>query len=82
MEHFTYIPSGVCSKKYEIYHEDGLIKDIQIIGGCPGNLLGIKSLITNMKIDDAIAKLEGIKCGYKQTSCPDQIAQALKTIKR
>ena len=55
--------------------------DIEIIGGCNGNLKGIKSLITNMDIDEIIKKLENIKCGFKSTSCPDQIAKALKETK-
>lgn len=58
--------------------EDGVIKDFQVIGGCNGNLQGICSLVRGMKVDDVIARLDGIKCGNKQTSCPDQLAQALK----
>ena len=83
MEKYSFIPENVCSHHFDIFYEDGIVKDITIVGGCPGNLLGIKSLITGMKIDEVIKKFEGIKCpGSKtrQTSCPDQIALALKNI--
>jgi uncharacterized protein (TIGR03905 family) len=82
MEHLTYKPTGVCSRQYDIDYEDGKIVSIKIIGGCHGNLQGIASLIKGMDIDEVISKLEGIKCGSKTTSCPDQIAKALKTIKK
>ena len=75
---FTFKPSGVCSREYTIDLEDGIIKNIDIVGGCNGNLQGIKSLITGQKAEEVIDKLEGIKCGMKNTSCPDQIAKALK----
>lgn len=58
--------------------EDDIIKDIKVIGGCPGNLLGISNLIKGENINNVISKLEGIKCGFKSTSCPDQISIALK----
>ena len=75
---FVYNPKGVCSRQFNIDIEDGIVKSIDIIGGCNGNLKGIKSLITGMKVDEVINKLEGIDCGGKGTSCPDQIAKALK----
>lgn len=75
---YTYNAKGVCSKQYTIDLEDGIIKDIEIIGGCNGNLKGIKALITGMKAEDVINKLEGIECGFKETSCPDQISKALR----
>ena len=78
MKTLTYTPKGVCSKYYEITLEDNIIKDIVIKGGCHGNLQGIASLIKGMDKDEAIKRLSGIKCGFKDTSCPDQIAQALK----
>lgn len=74
----TYTPKGVCSRQMVIEVEDGIVKDLQIIGGCSGNLQGISSLVKGMKVEDVIARLENIKCGMKNTSCPDQLAQALK----
>lgn len=74
---YEYTPSGVCSSKMIFNIENGKIIDFKVIGGCPGNLLGIKSLIIDKNIDYAIEKLSGIKCGFKSTSCPDQIAKAL-----
>ena len=73
-----YIPRGVCSRSFHIEVDDGTIQDIQVVGGCSGNLQGISSLLRGMKVEQAIDRLEGIRCGAKQTSCPDQIAQALK----
>jgi uncharacterized protein (TIGR03905 family) len=58
--------------------EDGVVQSVQIIGGCPGNSLGISKLVEGMKVEDVIARLEGLHCGPKSTSCPDQLAQALK----
>ena len=76
---YRYKPNGVCSVEmiFDI-DENDIVKDLKVIGGCNGNLKGISSLITGMKIDDIIVKLSDIKCGYKDTSCPDQIAKALK----
>ena len=62
-------------------NENNIVKDLKVIGGCNGNLKGISSLIKGMKLDDIIVKLSDIKCGYKDTSCPDQIAKALKKYK-
>lgn len=75
-----YKPSGVCARAFKIEVEDGKITDVNIEGGCPGNLLGIKYLLQGMTVDEAIEKMEGIPCGVKQTSCPDQIAKALKSM--
>ncbi len=58
--------------------EDGVIKELKVVGGCNGNLKGISSLVKGMTVEEAIKRLDGIKCGFKNTSCPDQIAQALK----
>ena len=77
---FTYIPKGVCSRQYDITVIDGIIEEIAIMGGCHGNLQGISSLLKGMKVEDAIARMDGIDCRGRGTSCPDQIAQALKTI--
>lgn len=78
---YEYKPVGVCSKKFVIEIEDGVIKNLEIIGGCPGNTIGISHLVKGMKVDEAIEKLKGIKCGFKGTSCPDQIALALEEFK-
>lgn len=75
---YQYKPKGVCSREFQIDVEDGVIQSIQIIGGCHGNLQGISSLLRGMKVEEAVARMEGIRCGMKATSCPDQIAQALK----
>ena len=69
----------VCSRAFTIQVEDGVIQSVQVIGGCHGNLQGISSLLRGMPVDEAVQRLEGIRCGGKATSCPDQIAQALKT---
>jgi len=82
MKIFEYSPKGVCSSKMIFKIENNIIKDIKIIGGCPGNSLGVSSLIKNQKIDDVINKLDGIRCGFKNTSCPDQISNALKEFKQ
>lgn len=76
---YRYKPNGVCSSEiiFEI-DENNIIQDLKVIGGCNGNLKGISSLIRGMKIDDVIEKLSGIKCGYRTTSCPDQISKALR----
>ena len=74
-----YTPRGVCSRAFTIQVEDGVIRSVQIMGGCDGNLKGISSLLLGMPVDEAVRRMEGIRCGNKPTSCPDQIAQALKT---
>ena len=74
----TYYPKGVCSRKYEIDLEDGIIKDIRITGGCNGNLNGIASLIRGRKAEEIIPLIRGTQCGGRPTSCPDQIARALE----
>ena len=77
----TYRPKGVCSQLMEIEVEDGKIESVKVTGGCSGNLQGISSLLKGMDVDEAISRMEGIRCGVKATSCPDQIAQALKQYK-
>lgn len=79
METIKYDPRGVCSRKMEIDVEDGVIQAVRVMGGCNGNLQGIASLLKGMTVEDAIARMEGIRCGMKPTSCPDQLAQALKS---
>ncbi len=78
MNTITYHPQGVCSRLMEIDVEDNVIRAVRIKGGCSGNLQGISSLLVGMTVDDAIQRLEGIHCGPRPTSCPDQLAQALK----
>ena len=75
---FTYKPKGVCSKLMELDIEDGKIQSLKVTGGCSGNLQGIARLVAGMDIDEAISRMEGIRCGVKATSCPDQIASGLK----
>lgn len=78
METITYQPRGVCSRHMEIDVDNGVIQAVRVQGGCSGNLRGICSLLKGMKVEDAIARMEGIRCGSKATSCPDQLAQALR----
>lgn len=76
---YNYRTKGVCSKEMHIeLNDDHTIKSVQIMGGCDGNLKGIAKLLPGMKAEDAITRMEGIRCGRKATSCPDQISQALK----
>lgn len=78
----TYMPQGVCSRQMTVEAENGVITDVQVIGGCNGNLQGIMRLLKGMQVDEAIARMEGICCGGKPTSCPDQLAIALKRLKQ
>ena len=74
----TYRPKGVCSRLMRVEVEDGIIRQVEVQGGCSGNLQGISRLVVGMDVQEAISRLEGIKCGRKSTSCPDQLAQSLK----
>lgn len=76
--HITYRPKGVCSQLMEIDVDNGRIEKVEVAGGCSGNLQGISNLLVGMTVEEAISRLEGIRCGRKPTSCPDQIAKALK----
>ena len=78
METIQYTPKGVCSQKMEIDVEEGMIQAVRVLGGCNGNLKGICSLLKGMTVEEAISRMDGIHCGMKPTSCPDQLAQALK----
>ena len=78
---YSYIPKGVCSREMTFDIEDGVIKKVEIIGGCPGNTIGVAKLLEGMHIEEAIKKLKGIKCGLRETSCPDQLARALEGIR-
>ncbi|MBP3706236.1 MAG: TIGR03905 family TSCPD domain-containing protein [Clostridia bacterium] len=75
---FTYMTKGVCSRSIDITVEGETIVDVKYSGGCNGNLKGISELVKGMKVDDVIDRLESIRCGFKNTSCPDQLANALK----
>lgn len=77
---FSYTPQGTCSKQIEIEIEDDTIKQVIFTGGCNGNTQGVASLLRGMKTKEAISRLEGIMCKDKGTSCPDQLAKALKQI--
>ncbi|HWR43837.1 TIGR03905 family TSCPD domain-containing protein [Sporomusa sp.] len=73
----SYTTSGVCAKKIEFMVEDGIVTKIEFQSGCSGNLQGVSRLAEGMKVEDVINKLKGIKCGDKNSSCPDQLARAL-----
>ncbi len=73
-----YTPSGVCSKGIDFELEDGIVKNVRFTGGCSGNTQGVAALIQGMPAEEAIRRLKGLKCGYKPTSCPDQLAKALE----
>ena len=76
---YTYTPRGVCSRRMTVeLSEDGIIEDVRIDGGCNGNLQGISRLVVGMKAEEAIERMEGISCGGRPSSCPDQLACALR----
>lgn len=76
----SYKTKGVCSRLINIDVEDGIVKKVKFEGGCNGNTKGISALVEGMPVDEVVKRLEGIKCGFKDTSCPDQLAKALKGI--
>ena len=78
MEKFTYQTKGVCSRAIDIEIEDGVVSSVTYHGGCSGNTQGVAALVRGMNVTEAISRLEGIRCGMKSTSCPDQLSQALK----
>jgi len=78
---FQYKTKGTCSQMITFDLEDNKVKNVQFYGGCNGNLKGIAALVEGMDADEIIARVEGVKCGMKKTSCPDQLAQALKEAK-
>ena len=78
---FQYKTSGTCSQMITFDIEDNKVRNVQFYGGCNGNLKGIAALVEGMDVDEVIARVEGVKCGMKKTSCPDQLAQALKAAK-
>ena len=73
-----YRPRGVCSQKMTLEVERGVIRSLRVEGGCNGNLQGLARLVEGMRAEDAIQKIQGIRCGYKATSCPDQLSKALQ----
>lgn len=75
-----YQPQGVCSNSIDIEIDEGIITSVIFTGGCSGNLQGISHLVKGMRVEDAINRLKGIKCGFKTTSCPDQLARALESM--
>ena len=77
-----YKPTGICPKQINIELDGDIIKSVEFVGGCAGNTAGISSLVKGMHVDDVVSKMEGITCGYKKTSCPDQLAKALKQAKK
>lgn len=75
---YTYKTTGTCSQEIAFEIEDGKLKNVRFLGECNGNLKGIGALVEGMSVEDVIARIDGIRCGSKSTSCPDQLAQALK----
>ena len=75
--HYEYKTTGTCAGKIVLDIEGDVVQSARFIGGCPGNTMGVAKLVEGMKVDDVIARLEGIRCGMKATSCPDQLAKAL-----
>lgn len=78
---YTYTPKGVCSMQMIFEINDGIIEDLKIIGGCPGNTIGVSKLVKGRNIEEVIEMLKGIQCGRRGTSCPDQVAIALEEYK-
>ena len=75
---YTYKTQGVCASKIEFEVTDGIVENIRFIGGCSGNTQGVAKLANGRKVEEVISLVEGLRCGFKTTSCPDQLAQALK----
>ena len=78
----NYTPKGVCSRKIHVEVEDGIVKNVQFYGGCHGNTQGVAALAKGMKVEDVIERLQGIRCGMKPTSCPDQLSKCLQECSR
>lgn len=78
----SYKTQGTCSSLIELEVEDNVVKDLRFVGGCNGNLQGISALVKGMQTEDVIARLEGIRCGSRPTSCPDQLCKALRTLQQ
>lgn len=80
MEKLNYTTSGVCSRAIDIEVEDGIVRHVEFTGGCSGNTQGVARLVEGMAVEEAIKRLSGIRCGFKATSCPDQLARALTSM--
>ena len=81
MARYEYKPSGVCCRKIIVDIENGVIENLEFVGGCPGNTVGICSLVKGMKVEEVEKRLDGIMCGFKKTSCPNELAKFLKEYK-
>ena len=81
MEKISYTTKGVCSRRINISVEDGIVKEVAFEGGCAGNTKGVAALCAGLTVDEVINRLSGIRCGFKSTSCPDQLAKALSEYK-
>ena len=75
---YTYIPHGVCARKITFEINDGIVSKVRFAGGCAGNTQGVAALVDGMKAEEVVERLSGIRCGFKRTSCPDQMAEAIK----
>ena len=78
---YSYTPKGVCSRQIEFEIDNGILKNVRFTGGCPGNLKALSALVEGMPYEEVLKRLSGIQCGFRPTSCPDQLAQALKEYK-
>lgn len=78
-KHIEYKTSGTCSRAVIIDIEDGVVTDCSFVGGCAGNTAGVSRLVKGMKVEDVVERLKGVKCGFKTTSCPDQLAKAIES---
>lgn len=78
MDKIVIIPNNVCSRKILVEVENNIIKNVEFTGGCPGNTVGVATLLKGMSVEDAISRLEGIKCGFKNTSCPNELIKGIK----
>ena len=81
MAKYEYRPNGVCSRKIIVEVEDDIVQSVEFVGGCPGNTVGIGALVKGMKVDEVEERLSGIMCGFKKTSCPNELAKFLKEYK-
>jgi len=82
MAHISYVTQGVCSRKIEIEVENDRVTSVRFLGGCAGNTQGVSALAVGMTVEEVIQRLEGIRCGFKPTSCPDQLAKALRSYQK
>lgn len=78
MDQFTYKTQGTCASAIDVKIENDIISEVRYHGGCSGNTQGVAALVKGMKVDEAIERISGIRCGFKSTSCPDQLAEALR----